>query len=191
MGDPKIAGEDAALVERARRGSACAFEALVRHHYRAAYAVALAVTGNAMDAEDVCQDAFLRALDRLDDCRQPDRFAAWLLRIVRNGGHNFREYRRLRAGDPLEMSDPPAPADSARDAARAELRGRLEAAVAELPLVQREVVLLHDLDGWKHQDIAEALGISEGRSRQHLFHARRKLRALLGEGMVKEYLHEG
>ncbi|MCH7729611.1 MAG: sigma-70 family RNA polymerase sigma factor, partial [Planctomycetes bacterium] len=75
---------DATYVARARRGDASAFEALVRRHYRVAYAVALALLSNNMDAEDVCQDAFLKALERLDDCREPDKFASWLLRIVRN-----------------------------------------------------------------------------------------------------------
>lgn len=181
---------DATLVGEARRGNAAAFEALVRRYYRAAFSVALAVSGNAMDAEDVCQDAFLRALERLDDCREPDRFVGWLLRIVRNQAHNFRDYRRVRAGVPLEFSDAASPSDSARDVARAELRDRLQAALAELSETERQVVLLHDLEGWRHGAIGETLGISEGRSRQYLFHARRKLRTLLGEGVLKEYLNE-
>jgi RNA polymerase sigma-70 factor (ECF subfamily) len=190
MAEQRAAVGDASLVAEARRGSAAAFETLVRRHYRAAFSVALALCGNAMDAEDVCQDAFLRALERLEDCRHPDRFAAWLLRIVRNRAHNFRDYRRVRAGVPLEFADAPSPSDSARDFDRIELREQLEAALAELNPTEREVVLLHDLEGWRHRAIGDALGISEGRSRQYLFHARRKLRTSLGGEALREHLNE-
>ena len=80
--DANARTSDAELVERSRRGDTAGFDALVRRHYGAAYVVALSLLGNGMDAEDVCQDAFLKALDRLEECRQPDRFAAWLIRIV-------------------------------------------------------------------------------------------------------------
>lgn len=142
-----------------------------------------------MDAEDVCQDAFIRALERLEDCRDPERFTAWLLRIVRNRAHNFRDYRRVRTGEPLDQMQAVSPSDSARDMARSELRAKLEAALAELGPTEREVVLLHDLEGWRHRAIGETMGISEGHSRQYLFHARRKLRARLGRGILKEYLN--
>lgn len=72
------AADDAALVARARRGDAAAFEALVARHYRAVFAVALAVLGSAADAEDATQDAFAVGLARLDDCRTPARVGAWL-----------------------------------------------------------------------------------------------------------------
>ena len=180
---------DARLVLGARRGDAAAFEALVRRHFRAAYAVALAALGNRMDAEDVCQDAFVRALERLDQCRHPERFAAWLLRIVRNRAHNYRDYRRVRAGLPLEP-DRGAPASAPRELERTELRGRLEAALGVLTDIQREVVLLHDMDGWKHRQIGGMLGISEGMSRQHLYVARRKLREELGTNVLEEHFDE-
>lgn len=177
---------DAALVRRARAGGTDAFEALVRRHYRAAWAVALAVTGNAADAEDVCQDAFCAALERLDDCREPDRFAGWLLRIVRNTGHNWRAHQERRAARPLAPEQAGrAPAPSAE---RADLRARLAAALRTLSDVQRTVVLLHDLEGFTHREIAATVGCSEGMSRQHLFTARRHLRALLDGDAVREYL---
>jgi RNA polymerase sigma-70 factor (ECF subfamily) len=179
--------DDAQLVERARRGEARAFEALVRRHYRAAYALAWGRLQNAMDAEDACQDAFLRALERLDDLEQPERFAAWLLRIVRNRAHNLGDYRRVRAARPLESELVAAPGGPDRHARRAELRARLEAALAELSEVQRQVILLHDLDGRMHGEVAEALGISEGMSRQHLMTARRLLRERLGARAIEEY----
>lgn len=181
---------DAILVQRARRGDAAAFETLVRRHYRAAYAVALAVLGNAMDAEDVTQDAFVRAVERMDEVREPGRFKGWLLQIVRNRSRNYRGYRRLRTTRPLDTVSAAGPEDPGRDAERAELRGALESALAELSKVQREVVLLHDLEGWKHREIAESLVISEGMSRQHLMAARRALRERLGSTLLKEHSND-
>ncbi len=178
---------DAQLVRRARRGEAAAFETLVRRHYRAAYVVALSALGQAMDAEDVCQDAFIRALQRLDDLRDPERFAAWLLRIVRNLAANYRSYRRVRATQPLEAVNAVSEANTAREAERSELRKDLLTAIGELSPTQREVILLHDLHGWKHREIADSLGISEGMSRQHLFNARHKLRERLGAGFLEEH----
>ena len=177
-----VAESDARLVARARGGDARAFEDLVRRHLRTAHAVALGVLGNPADAEDVCQDAFLAALERLEECRDPERFAAWLLRIVRNKALNARESRSLRMGEPLEPGRIQAADDPARDTERSELRERLLAALAGLTPAQREVVLLHDLEGFKHREIAELLGTSEGAARVQLFQARRALRRLLESG---------
>lgn len=178
--------EDATLVARARRGDPTAFEALVRRHFGAAFAAALAILGNRMDAEDTCQEAFVAALERLDDLRHPERFAPWLLQIVRNRARNYRSYRRVRATVPLEDVRVAGEDDPSRAAGRAELAERLEIALGELREVQRQVVLLHDMEGWKHREIAEALGLSEGMSRQHLFKARRVLRQRLGTEQAKE-----
>ncbi len=181
---------DALLVERARRGDTTAFETLVRRHYRAAFAVALAVLGNSMDAEDVCQDAFVRAIERLDEVRQPERFSAWLLQIVRNRARNYLSYRRLRSAPPLETVRATSDDDPARAPERAELRRELELALAGLSEIQRQIVLLHDLEGWKHREIAGRLGLSEGMSRQHLMGARRVLRQRLGSKYSEEHSDE-
>ena len=170
----------APLVERARAGDRAAAERLVRAHLGAAFAVALAVTGNAEDAEDVVQDAFVAALERLGDCR-PDGFSGWLLQIVRNRARNHLRYRRVRAALPLDDAVAARSGDDpAKDAEREELRRRLLAALEHLSEVQRQVVLLHDLEGWKHREIAAALEMPEGTVRHHLFHARRAMRAQLG-----------
>lgn len=171
---------DSHLVERAREGDAAAFDALVRRHIRAAHAVALSVLANPQDAEDACQDAFITALERLDQCRDPERFAAWLLQIVRNRSRNNLRAERARPAIPLDAalhrSEGPGPA---RWAERAQLRDRLVEGLKQLTEVQREVVLLHDLEGWQHGEIAELLGVAEGTSRYHLSMARRALRPLL------------
>jgi len=171
-------GTTADLVRRAQRGDTQAFEPLVRAFLRACYSVALGVLGRPADAEDVAQDAFVVALERIHTCRHPERFAGWLLQIVRNRALNRLEARRRR--DVGAERDPPQVA-SATLATPAGMERRLVQALDELSGTQREVVLLHDLEEWTHAEIADALGISEGMSRQHLFQARRVLRARLGE----------
>ena len=75
---------DGILVANVRRGDSRAFDQLVRRHLRAAHAVARSQLRNPDDADDVCQEAFIKALKRIDDCRDPEKFRAWLLTIVRN-----------------------------------------------------------------------------------------------------------
>lgn len=172
---------DAELVARVRGGDGDAFESLVRRHYRAAFSVALALTGEQADAEDVCQDAFVRALERIAQCREPDRFLGWLLQIVRSQAFNLLGRQKVRAAEPLAEDVAAAPDNPSGDAHRSELRERLQAALARLSPAQRQVVLLHDMEGWTHREVAAAVGCSELMSRQHLFNARRALRRLLGE----------
>lgn len=190
MQDAADAARDAALVAAVRRGDAAAADVLVRRHFRAAWAVAMALLGNASDAEDVCQDAFVRALERIEECRKPDRFVYWLLQIVRNRAHNAREYRRVRSGPSTEDLEVASPGDATRATERHELGERLREALATLTPEQRQVVLLKDLEGWDHRAIARSLDISEGMSRQHLFTARRALRERLGPAALEDHLHE-
>jgi RNA polymerase sigma-70 factor (ECF subfamily) len=181
-----MAEADRALVERARSGDSGAFEQLVRRHLRAAYAVAYSVLGERSDAEDVCQDAFIAALEQLDTV-QPDKFVAWLLRIVRNRAISIQRQQQVRRSMPLEWANgAKGREDPAVDAERSALRERLEAALEPLPTKQREVLLLHDLEGWKHREIGELLGMKEGTVRYTLFEARRAVRARLGAGSHKE-----
>jgi RNA polymerase sigma-70 factor, ECF subfamily len=171
------------LVHRAQRGQADALTGLVRAFLRPAYSVALSVVGRPADAEDVAQEAFLKAFQSIDTCRSPERFAAWLFQIVRNRARNFLDSRRLRDVAPdgariLEfVAMPPETAG---------MRQALLSALADLDVEKREVVLLHDLEDWTHAEIAEALGISEIYSRQHLFQARQVLRAKLGGGQPQK-----
>lgn len=173
---------DAILVARTRDGESSAFEQLVRRHYRLAFSVALAICGTRADAEDVCQEAFIRSLERIESCRTPERFAAWLTEIVRNRALNHLEHNRVRRAESLDdfevSQDNQTPETALR---RRELGRKLETAIVRLAPRQREVVLLHDLDGWSHREIAQAMGISEIMSRQLLFTARQTLRGLLSE----------
>jgi len=170
---------DARLIAATIAGDRASYELLVRRHYRSAFTVALARSGNRADAEDLVHDAFVRAGERLEHCRQPEKFAAWLCAIVRNLAHNLRT-RGLTPRTTTIRPDTMATSENPeRDAQRAELRDRLEAALAQLPVIQREVVLLHDVDGRTHDEIASIVGTSSGMCRQHLFKARKRLRALL------------
>jgi RNA polymerase sigma-70 factor (ECF subfamily) len=170
---------DSELVRRARSGEEIAFGLLVKRYQRPAYAVAMSVTGRHEDAEDAAQESFLVALDRLDECRSPERFGGWLMTIVRNRSKNLVRRESLREMDevpPGTRSRVPTPD---RIAETAELRGMLRAALEELPEVQRQVVLLHDLEGWKHREIAERLDLPCGTVRSHLHFARKALREAL------------
>lgn len=149
--------------------------------------MALAILGSAMDAEDVCQDAFIRALERLEDCRNPGKFAAWLMQIVRNRARNYIDYRRVRETVDLDKIAASSVTRTDNGVQQAELRDTLQKALAELTELQRQVVLLHDLEGWKHREIAESLDVSEVASRQHLLIARRRLREMLGQELLEEY----
>jgi RNA polymerase sigma-70 factor (ECF subfamily) len=186
--DPTPHGHsDAALVARAVGGDRAALEALVRRHYRTAFAVALAITREVADAEDVAQEALMRAVTRLESCRRPDRFREWVGTIARNAARSrvARDPARRREARLTRLT--PSTTDSTRDLDRAELRRRMDAAVAQLPEAQRTVILLHDLDGWSHAEIAAHLGTSAGMCRQYLFKARRALRGLLGLTLLREY----
>jgi RNA polymerase sigma-70 factor (ECF subfamily) len=172
------ASEDAELVRRARLGDREAFDALIVRHLQAAYGVAYALLREPADAEDACQDAFLTALRRIDDCR-PDRFRGWLLEIVRNRAHNLRRAARVRSAEPLAPTMEAAGRNGAVEAELAEFRGHLDVALRSLTETQRRVLALHDVEGMPHREVAAVLAISEQSARVHLHRARRLLRRLL------------
>ena len=175
--------QDAELVRRSRQGDGGAFGVLVDRYARAAYSVALSVTGRHEDAEDAAQESFLVALQRLEECRNPEKFGAWLLTIVRNRSRNLVRREVLRDTDPIPVTAGSRGPTPERDAEQSELRALLEGALAELPAVQREIVLLHDLEGWKHREIAERLDLPPGTVRSHLHFARKALRETLGQAL--------
>lgn len=168
--------DDAALVRRALAGDPRSFETLVRRYMRPAHAVALGIMKEPADAEDVVQDAFVTALERLDEC-DPEKFGGWFMRVVRNRAHSVRRYLGVRDAAPLDAVPTASPTPGPHgEAERSELRRELEEAIGTLTEVQRQVVLLHDLEGWKHREIGALLDLPTGTVRAHLFHARRALR---------------
>lgn len=178
----RISREDeAALVARVVAGDRAAFGTLVERYAAVARRVARAVLGDPDDADDAAQDALLSALVKLEqyDSRRP--FGPWLLRIVANAATDRRRRRRVRRTEPL---DPGLAASGTRPdtaAERSELSVRLRRALAELPERRRVAVVLFDVEGYAHAEIADILGIPEGTVRSEVFHARRRLRALLAD----------
>src|SRR5690606_14108215 len=124
---------------------------------------------------------------RLEECRDPAAFGGWLRRIVRNRARSMRRGERIRETEPLEHAGrATSGGDPGRDYDRQELRRRLESALGTLTEVQRRVVLMHGLEGYRRGEIAVELGIPEGTVRSHLFFARRALREVLGDAGRKE-----
>jgi len=165
------------LVLAAQRGDEASFGRLVRLHQRRAYAVARAIVGTHEDAEDAVQDGFLHAYRALDRFLPDQAFGAWLHRIVANAALDLTRRRKVRAAEEL----PEGVAAPFRDPGEADhLRTRLTAALQTLSERQRSVIVLHDVQGFKHAEIGEMLGIPEGTARSDLHHARAALRRSLG-----------
>ena len=169
--------DERALVLAAQRGEREAFSELVRTHERRAYAVARAIVVNHEDAEDAVQEAFLHAYRALHRFLPDQAFGAWLHRIVANAALDITRRRKVRDADEL----PESVASPFRDPAEAsELRRRLQEALDTLPARQRAVIVLHDVEGFKHSEIGVTLGIPEGTARSDLHYARSHLREVLG-----------
>jgi RNA polymerase sigma-70 factor (ECF subfamily) len=197
MADTEALAEDARLVDQVRLGDADAFNELARRHLKAVHAAALAITGEGSDAEDVVQDAFVIALERLDDCQPSEKFRPWLLTIARNRALDLLRRNRVRRYEPLDATEnapgqvASAPSPSPlRHTELADTRAHLEAAIATLTPVRREVLLLYDLEGWSHAEIAEHLQLAVPTVRSHLFLARRDLRARLTPELHLENDHD-
>lgn len=169
--------DERALVLAAQRGEREAFSELVRTHERRAYAVARAIVVNHEDAEDAVQEAFLHAYRALHRFLPDQAFGAWLHRIVANAALDITRRRKVRDADEL----PETVASPFRDPAESsELRRRLKEALDTLPARQRAVIVLHDVEGFKHAEIGVTLGIPEGTARSDLHYARSHLREVLG-----------
>src|SRR6266702_4584203 len=164
---------EADLVARALAGDRAAFGTLVERYAATARRVARAVLGDPDDADDAAQDGMLSALLKLEqyDPRRP--FGPWLLRIVANAATDRRRRRTVRRVEPLDAA---LTAGGPRPDTTAERR-----ALGELPERRRVAVVLFDVEGYSHAEIAAVLGIPEGTVRSEVFHARRRLRALLAD----------
>lgn len=178
---------DGELVQRSRRGEQEAFEVLVRRHVGRAHALACSILGDQDEADDICQEAFLSALKRLDQLRDPSRFRGWLLRIVRNLSLNFLK-RQGRAVDlPLMLLEGmPGGEDPDESFRERRVEEELKAAAEKLSGLPKKVFLLHELEGMEHREIAQVLGISAGASRVHLFLARKMLRSKIPRPSMEE-----
>lgn len=175
------AGDEAELVARTLAGDRPAFGILVERYAGQARRVARAVLADPDDADDAAQDAFLSALVKLAQYDPARPFGPWLMRIVANAATDRRRRRAIRRTEPLDLGLVGGGIRPDVAAERAALGDRLRAALDELPPRRRLAVVLFDVEGYSHAEIAEALGIPEGTVRSEVFHARRRLRVLLAD----------
>ena len=175
MSEPAPPSDRALVADVVHARDEAAFRALYRRHTPRLYRTALRMTGDVHEAEEVTHDAWVRAVARFGSFEWRAQLSTWLVAIVVNCA---RERRRRQ--EPVEVLDAaPSVADAELEAAPA--RVDVERALARLPPGYREVVVLHDLEGYTHEEIAELLGIEPGTSKSQLHHARRRLRAMMGE----------
>lgn len=172
--------QDTLLVERVLRGDAEAYGDLVTRHMRRAFSVAYRILEHREDAEDVVQDAFIRALERIDTLDRGRPFRAWFYRIVVNQALNFRRSRTRRATESIPDDARSTTSSPELDADRAGLRERLHHALQQLTETQHTIVQLADLEEFTSAEIAHILGMPDGTVRWHLHQARRALRQMLG-----------
>jgi len=168
------------LLAACRRGDRAAFEEVVRRTYRHVYTQALRIVGDRHEAEDVAQEAYIRVFRGLAGFRGEAQFETWLYRIVANAAITHLR-RKSRLGElSLDKEDERTeiPADVRVDDQAAD-REELSRALAALPVSLRSVVVLKDVYGLPHKEIAELLGTTEGAVKVRLHRARRRLKEQL------------
>ena len=172
------APEVSELVSRARSGDDAAFEQLYREHAGRVYALCLRLSGDAVRARELTQDVFVRVWERLDSYRGESAFSSWLHRLAVNVAlmAHRGDARRLRRVEPTNsVDDAAAQSDAGSPGADIDL----ERAIAKLPEGARTVFVLHDVEGYRHDEIAAMTGTAPGTCRAQLFRARRLLREML------------
>lgn len=176
---------EAEAIERAKQGDAGAFESLYHLHKRRVYSLCLRMTANTAAAEDLTQEAFLQLFRKIGTFRGESAFSTWLHRMAVNVVLMQLRKKGLPVV-PLEENieteeESPRKEPGAEDARLAGSIDRLhlEQAIADLPPGYRAVFLLHDVQGYEHNEIAEMIGCSIGNSKSQLHKARMKLRDLL------------
>jgi len=171
-------------VERAQAGDREAFRELVETHQHEVYTLALRLTRDPDLAADVAQEAFVRAWRALPRFRAEAAFGTWLHRIVVNTAWTLRRRAARHHHDELDERALALPAGSLGSpevvGERTEQRRHLETALDRLPMGQRTVVVLKDVHGWSHEEIAEALDITVSASKVRLHRAHLRLRRVMG-----------
>ena len=163
-------------LRRARQGDRAAFERLYRHQAGLILAFCIRLVGSREAGEELLQEVFVRAWEHLDSIESASHLQAWLRRVAINLRRS-QQRTVARRGHPVELSgDEPIMRSPAPPAG---LKRDLERALRELPDGAREVLLLHDVHGYQHQEIAGQLGIAVGTSKAQLHRARKRLRKVL------------
>jgi RNA polymerase sigma-70 factor, ECF subfamily len=168
------------LIARVRAGDPVAERALYDAHVDRVYRLAYRLAGDDELARDFTQETFIRAFDRLGSFRGESRFSTWLHTIGTTVALNgLRKTKRFRTRETvLEAADQVA---SVRRAAEPDLKTRLRDAIDALPDKYRMVVVMHDVEGYTHEEIAAALNVEVGTSKAQLSRARAKLRTALAD----------
>lgn len=184
--------EDLVLVHRSQAGDAAAYEELVRRYHGRIYALVYSMTGNREDAEDLAQEVFVKAWKALGHFREQSGFFTWIYRIALNRTINFRKRRNRRRHVSLDEFDPDIKqAESYREFSSkgsvlrklslSEFQQKMNEALLKLSEKHRAVVIMHDVQGMPHADIAKVVRCSEGTVRSRLFYAHKQLQVELAE----------
>jgi RNA polymerase sigma-70 factor (ECF subfamily) len=186
--------DDLALVSRAKAGDPEAFRGLVVRYQRRVYAVALGIVKDRDLAWDVAQEAFVRVHAHLADFKGESSFSTWLLRIATHLAiDSVRKERTSAKRDIDDVADADLLGggegilasslgdDPGANALRRELAAKMTQALGQLPEKHRTILVLRELEGLSYEELAERLGINKGTVMSRLFHARKKMQALLRE----------
>lgn len=174
--------DEARLIQRAARGDAAAFNALMEAHQNRMYAVALRMFGSREDAEDCVQEAMLRIYRSLASFKGQSTFSTWVYRITMNICLDEMRRRKNRQGASLDglLEEGWSPSDDRdtpeRHALRREVRGAILQYIRELPEDMRAAVVLRDIQGLSYEDIARALDANVGTIKSRISRGREKLR---------------
>lgn len=164
------------LIQRASEGDGTAVRTLYERYAPRVFAVVRRIAGDDDTAHDYAQEAWIRAIRALPSFRGDARFSTWLHRIAVNsalqGQRKAATRDRRRAPMPNTVAEAPAPGDTL-------LEDRLQGALDQLPDGMRQVIILHDVEGYTHEEIGELLGVAAGTSKSQLFKARAKMREML------------
>ena len=178
-----VIGGDREAVARCLAGDRDAFEAIYRQHAGRLYNLAWRMAGGASDADDLLQEIFLQAYRKLDSFKGDASLGTWLYRLAVNlclDRLRSRQGRMAQVTASMDEEGAPELADRVQPAEWNVTRLDLERAIEELPPSYRAVFVLHDVEGYQHDEIARMLDISDGSSKSLLHKARRKLRVVLG-----------
>ena len=189
---PAAPTEEMELVKRARRGQLSAYDELVRRYQERIYATIYHMTANHEDANDLAQEAFIKAFHALRSFKGGSSFYTWVYRIAVNKTINFLKQRKNKAQMSLDDMDLNAEHDPdlvalisvktpRREVALAELSETLNTALQKLSEPHRLVVTLHDVQGMSHEEIAKIMDCNIGTVRSRLFYARQQLQAYLSD----------
>ena len=185
---------DEELVRRAQEGDVRAFDQLVERYHDKIYSLTYNMTSNREDAEDLTQEIFVKAFEALPRFRGKSSFYTWLYRIAVNKTINYRKKRNRNRALSLDQFDQEIKTDEVyhdltakgsplRNISLTELQQKLNEALQHLSEKHRTVLVMHDMQGIPHEEIARIVGASVGTIRSRLFYARRQMQSELSEFM--------